>query len=146
MTETNTATTTSQPVLLYDGQCGFCNKTIQRILRHDKRKAMFFAALQSDYGKSVLTRHPEIAGIDSLVYVEPLDFAYLERVFVRSDAALRVARYLGGPWKLALFGYIIPRSVRDYLYDQFAKRRYRWFGKYDTCPLPSPEVRARFLD
>ena len=146
MTETSTATTTSEPVLLYDGQCGFCNKTIQRILRYDKRKAMFFAALQSDYGKSVLTRHPELAGVDSLVYVEPLDFAYLERVFVRSDAALRIARYLGGPWKLFLLGYIIPRSVRDYLYDQFAKRRYRWFGKYDTCPLPAPEVRARFLD
>lgn len=146
MTETNTATTTSQPVLLYDGQCGFCNKTIQRILRYDKRNEMFFAALQSDYGKSVLTRHPELAGIDSLVYVEPLDFAYLERVFVRSDAALHIARYLGGPWKLLLVGYIVPRSFRDYLYDQFAKRRYRWFGKYDTCPLPSPEVRARFLD
>lgn len=146
MTETNTATTTSQPVLLYDGQCGFCNKAIQRILRYDKRKAIFFAALQSDYGKSVLTRHPELAGIDSLVYVEPLDFAYLERVFVRSDAALHIAGYLGGPWKLALVGYIIPRSVRDYLYDQFAKRRYRWFGRYDTCPLPPAEVRARFLD
>ena len=146
MTETTIATTTSEPVLLYDGQCGFCNKTIQRILRYDKRKTMFFAALQSDYGKSVLARHPELAGIDSLVYVEPLEFAYLERVFVRSDAALRIASYLGGPWKLFLLGYIVPRSVRDYLYDQFAKRRYRWFGKYDTCPLPAPEVRARFLD
>jgi predicted DCC family thiol-disulfide oxidoreductase YuxK len=146
MTDSNTATTTSQPVLLYDGLCGFCNKTIQSILRHDKRKDMFFAALQSDYGKSVLTRHPEVAGIDSLVYVEPLDFAYLERVFVRSDAALHVARYLGGHWKLALVAYAIPRPVRDYLYDQFARRRYRWFGKYDTCPLPPPEVRARFLD
>ena len=146
MIETTIATTTSEPVLLYDGQCGFCNKTIQRILRYDKRKTMFFAALQSDYGKSVLARHPELAGIDSLVYVEPLEFAYLERVFVRSDAALRIASYLGGPWKLFLLGYIVPRSIRDYLYDQFARRRYRWFGKYDTCPLPAPEVRARFLD
>ena len=142
MTETNTA----HPVLLYDGLCGFCNKGVQRILRYDKRKTMFFAALQSDYGKSILTRHPELAGIDSMVLVEPLEFAYLERVFVRSDALLRVARYLGGPWKLALAAYIIPGSVRDYLYDQFAKRRYRWFGKYDTCLLPPSEVRARFLD
>jgi predicted DCC family thiol-disulfide oxidoreductase YuxK len=142
MTETNT----SQPVLLYDGVCGFCNKTIQLILRHDKRKTMLFAALQSDYGKSILTRHPELKGIDSLVFVEPLDFAYLEQVFVRSDALLHMAGYLGWPWKLALAGYLIPRSVRDYLYDQFAKRRYRWFGKYDSCLLPAPEVRARFLD
>jgi predicted DCC family thiol-disulfide oxidoreductase YuxK len=137
---------TSPPVLLYDGLCGFCNKSIQRILRYEKRNTMLFAALQGDYAKSIVTRHPELKGVDSLVFVEPLDFAYLEQVFVRSDAALRVARYLGGPWKLALAVYIIPRSVRDYLYDQFAKRRYRWFGKYDTCLLPAPEGRARFLD
>ncbi|HWO01197.1 MAG TPA: DCC1-like thiol-disulfide oxidoreductase family protein [Blastocatellia bacterium] len=142
MIETNI----SHPVLLYDGLCGFCSKSVQRILRYDKRMTMFFAALQSDYGKSILTRHPELAGVDSLVFVESLDGAYLERVFVRSEAALRIARYLGGPWKLALAGYVIPRSVRDYLYDQFAKRRYRWFGKYETCMVPPPEVRARFLD
>jgi len=139
-------TDTSHPVLLYDGFCGFCNKSVQLILRHDRQKTMFFAALQSDYGKSILTRHPELKGIDSLVFVEPLDFAYLEQVFVRSDAALSVAAYLGGPWRLALVAHIIPRSVRDYLYDQFAKRRYRWFGKHDVCLLPAPEMRARFLD
>ena len=141
-----TETDTSHPVLLYDGLCGFCSKGVQRILRYDKRKTMLFAALQGDYGKSILTRHPELKGIDSIVFVEPLDFAYLEQVFVRSDALLHVAGYLGGPWKLALAAYLIPRFVRDYLYDQFAKRRYRWFGKYDTCLLPAPEVRARFLD
>jgi predicted DCC family thiol-disulfide oxidoreductase YuxK len=142
MIETNT----SHPVLLYDGLCGFCNKTVLRILRHDKRKTMFFATLQSDYGKSIQTRHPELAGLDSLVFVQPLEFANLESVYVKSDAALHVARYLGGLWKLALVAYIVPRSVRDYLYDQFARRRYGWFGKYDACPVPSPEVRARFLD
>jgi len=87
-----------------------------------------------------------VAGVDSLVFVEPLDFAYLEQVFVRSDAALRVASYLGGPWKIALVAYVIPRPIRDYLYDQFARRRYRWFGKQDNCLLPPPEVRSRFLD
>lgn len=142
MTETNT----SHPVLLYDGLCGFCNKTIQLILRYDKRKTMLFAALQSDNGKAILARHPELEGLDSLVFVEPLAGLHQERVFVRSDGALQVASYLGGFWKLALAGYIIPRSIRDYLYDQFAKRRYRWFGKYDSCPLPPPDVRDRFLD
>ena len=136
----------SHPVLLYDGLCGFCNKSVQLILRHDKRKTMYFAALQSEYGQSILTRHPELASIDSLVFVEPLDFAYLERVFVRSNAALHIARYLGGVWKLALAGYLVPRRLRDYLYDQFAKRRYRWFGKYDSCLQPPPGVRERFLD
>ena len=142
MTENNG----SNPVLLYDGQCGFCNRGVQHILKHDKRRTMMFAALQGEYGKSILTRHPELKGTDSLVFVAPLEFAYLEEVFVRSDAALRVADYLGWPWKLTLAAYIIPRSLRDYLYDQFAKRRYRWFGSYDSCLLPAPEVRARFLD
>ena len=137
---------TSHPVLLYDGLCGFCNRGVQRILKHDHRKSMFFAALQSEYAKSILTRHPELKGVDSIVFVEPLDFAYLEQVFVRSDAALHVARYLGGLWNLALAAYVVPRPIRDYLYDQCAKRRYRWFGKYDTCLLPPPEVRERFLD
>ena len=136
----------SNPVLLYDGACGFCNRGVQQVLRHDRRNNMMFAALQGDYGKSILTRHPELNGIDSLVFVEPLDFAYLEQVFVRSDAALRVASYLGWPWKLALAAYLIPRPVRDFLYDQFAKRRYRWFGKYEKCMPPPPEVRERFLD
>jgi predicted DCC family thiol-disulfide oxidoreductase YuxK len=107
---------------------------------------MYFAALQGEYGKSILTRHPELKGVDSLVFVEPLDVGHPERVFVRSDAALRVAGYLGGLWKLALAGYVLPRPVRDFLYDEFAKRRYRWFGKYDTCLLPPQEVRERFLD
>lgn len=139
-------TQVSHPVLLYDGRCGFCNRGVQLILKHDNRKTMMFAALQGEYGQSILTRHPELRGVDSLVLVEPLDFAYLEDVFVRSDAALRVAAYLGGIWKIALLAYAIPRPVRDYLYDQFAKRRYRWFGEHDACLLPAPEVRERFLD
>jgi len=137
---------TSHPVLLYDGLCGFCNESVQRILRFDKQKTMRFAALQSDFGKSILARHPDLEGIDSMVFVESCDDPNNGRVFVRSDAVLRIARYLGGPWKLALAAYLIPRSVRDYLYDQFAKRRYRWFGKLDACLVPSAEVRARFLD
>lgn len=139
-------TNTSHPVLLYDGLCGFCSKGVQRILRFERRKTMLFAALQSNYGKSILGRHAELEGIDSVVFVEPDARPDKERVFVRSDAVLQIARYLGGLWKLALVAHIIPRPVRDYLYDQFAKRRYRWFGKLDACLIPSPEVRARFLD
>ena len=139
-------TGTQEPVFLYDGQCGFCNRCVQHILKHDRKNTMYFAALQGEYGKSILTRHPELKGVDSLVFVEPLDVGHPERVLVRSDAALRVAGYLGGIWKLALAAYLIPRPVRDFLYDEFAKRRYRWFGKYDTCLLPPQEVRERFLD
>lgn len=133
-------------VLLYDGLCGFCSRGVQRILRFESKKTMHFAALQSSYGRSILARHPELEDIDSVVLVESGAEADPERVFVRSDALLHIARYLGGPWNLTLAAYIIPRPVRDYLYDQFAKRRYRWFGKLDACLVPSPEVRARFLD
>lgn len=136
----------NNPVLLYDGVCGFCNKSVQMILDHDKRKEMRFAALQSDYGQQVISRHPELEKIDSVVFVEPESDAQQERVFIRSNAALRVAGYLGGAWRLLLIFRIIPRPVRDFFYDLFAKYRYKFFGKYDSCMLPAPGVRSRFLD
>ena len=132
------------PVLLYDGVCGFCNKSVQLILDHDRRGEMRFAALQSDYGQSVIERHPELRDVDSVVFVE--SHAGGERIYIRSDAALKVAAYLGGFWKIFLAARVLPRRLRDYLYDLFARNRYKLFGKYDTCMLPPPEVRSRFLD
>jgi predicted DCC family thiol-disulfide oxidoreductase YuxK len=134
------------PVLLYDGVCGFCNKSVQLILDQDRRGTMRFAALQSDYGLAVIERHPELREIDSVVYVEGSSDATGERVYVRSAAALKIASYLGGFWAVFLAAKVIPRPVRDYLYDLFARNRYRFFGKYDSCMLPPPEVRSRFLD
>jgi predicted DCC family thiol-disulfide oxidoreductase YuxK len=133
----------SPPVLLYDGVCSFCNGAVQTILRLDPRGSLQFAALQSDYGAGVVARHPDLADVDSMVFVDRPDRPD-ERVFVRSAAALRVADYLGGPWRLLKVAGIIPAPVRDRLYDGFARIRYRVFGKHDTCPIPPPEVRARF--
>ncbi|MGZ4564301.1 MAG: thiol-disulfide oxidoreductase DCC family protein [Mycobacterium sp.] len=133
------------PVLLYDGVCGVCNSAVRTILRFDPNGTLRFAALDSDFARAVFDRHPAIAGVDSVVFVdEPGQPA--ERVAVRSAAALRVVDYLGGPWKLLQVARIIPAPLRDWLYDRVADVRYRIFGKYDTCPLPPPEVRARFLD
>ena len=137
-------TSVGAPVLLYDGVCGFCNKSVQMILDHDRKGSMRFAALQSDYGLRVVERHPELSGVDSVVYVEPKPGG--ERVHVRSDAALKVAAYLGGFWKIFLAAKVMPRPLRDYFYDLFARNRYKFFGKYDSCMLPPPEVRSRFLD
>lgn len=134
------------PVLLYDGVCGFCNETVRTLLRLDPRGALRFAALQSDYGQSVVARHPELAGVDSVVFVEPAAAGEAERVHVRSDAALRVVSYLGGAWRVFLLARLLPRPLRDFLYDAFARNRYKLFGKYDSCMLPAPEVRSRFLD
>ena len=137
-------TSVGAPVLLYDGVCGFCNKTVQMILERDPAGTMRFAALQSDYGRAVVERHASLRGVDSVVFVEKSDAG--EHVHTRSDAALRVAAYLGGFWRVFLCAYVVPRPARDYLYDLFARNRYRVFGKYDTCMLPPPEVRSRFLD
>jgi predicted DCC family thiol-disulfide oxidoreductase YuxK len=137
-------TSGAAPVLLYDGVCGFCNKTVQMILDRDRRGTLRFAALQSDYGRAVVGRHRELEGVDSVVFVEPS--AEGERVYVRSEAALKVAAYLGGFWKVFLAAYVVPRPLRDYLYDLFARNRYRFFGKSEQCMLPPAEARARFLD
>ena len=139
-------TTVDSPVLLYDGVCGFCNKTVQMILDYDKRGTMRFAALQSEFGKEVIRRHPSLNGVDSVVLLERSPADASERVYVRSGAALRVAAYLGGFWKLFLAAYIIPAPVRDFFYNLFARYRYRMFGKYDSCMLPPQNVRDRFLD
>jgi predicted DCC family thiol-disulfide oxidoreductase YuxK len=136
----------NNPVMLYDGVCGFCNKSVQFILDHDKQGKMLFAALQSDYGKAVKARHPFLESIDSVVLLEHPPGEKEERVFVRSSAALRLASYLGGAWKLFLVFHILPASLRDFFYNLFAKHRYKVFGKYDACMLPDASVRSRFLD
>jgi predicted DCC family thiol-disulfide oxidoreductase YuxK len=133
------------PVLLYDGVCGFCNWAVQTILRFDRNGTLRFAALDSDFARVIIDRHPPIRDIDSVVFVENPGRA-AERVAVRSEAALRVADYLGGPWKLLNAFRAMPAPLRNRLYDGFAGIRYRVFGKHDSCPVPPPEVRARFVD
>lgn len=133
-------------VLLYDGVCGFCNKTVQMILKHDRRGELMFAPLQSRFGREVVERHPELEGVDSVVLVEKDAATGEEKLYVRSAASLRLARYLGGLWRLALAARAVPAPVRDFLYDAVARNRYKFFGKHESCLLPDAEVRSRFLD
>lgn len=137
---------TSELVMLYDGVCGLCNRSVQTILRADKRGTLRFAPLQSDYGKAAIARHAVLRDVDSVVLLEKSSDGKDERVFVRSDAGLRIASYLGGAWKLFQVFRLLPRPVRDFFYDTMARYRYKFFGKHDACLLPSPEVRSRFLD
>ena len=139
-------TTETYPVMLYDGVCGLCNKAVQTVLDNDRRGTMRFAALQSAFGQAALARHANLRGVDSVVLLERDDSSGAERASIRSDAALRIASYLGGAWKLLTIARIIPMSLRDFLYDTVARYRYKVFGKHDTCMLPPPEARARFLD
>jgi len=133
-----------RPVLLYDGRCGFCDWTVQFILARDAGGAMHFAPLDGEYARQVLKEHPSLRDIDSLILVEAgVD---VHSPLVRSDAILAIAGYLGWPWRAAGVSRIVPRPLRDWAYDLFARHRYRLFGRYDHCPLPSPGQRARFLD
>jgi predicted DCC family thiol-disulfide oxidoreductase YuxK len=105
---------------------------------------MCFAPLQNQFAAQVLGRHPELAGVDSLILVER-DAAGAERVSARSEAVIRIGEYLGRGWGAARWMRIVPRFLRDAGYDLFARFRYRVFGRMDSCPIPSKEVRARFI-
>jgi predicted DCC family thiol-disulfide oxidoreductase YuxK len=134
------------PVLLYDGLCGFCDGAVRMVLKVDRRRLFRFAPLASDFARGVLSIHPELEGIDSIVLVEPREEGLGRGVWVRSDAFIQTARYLGGAWRLLTLFALVPRPLRDWAYDAFAGRRYRIFGRFEACPIPPPEVRSRFLD
>jgi predicted DCC family thiol-disulfide oxidoreductase YuxK len=140
----NTEVRPDAPVLLYDGVCGFCDATVQFIIERDRRAEMLFAPLQGPFAADVLGRHPELRGVDSLILVQR-NSAGTEVVSARSEAVVRIGEYLGRGWGLARVLRIVPRFLRDAGYDLFARFRYRLFGRMDSCPIPAPEVRARFL-
>jgi predicted DCC family thiol-disulfide oxidoreductase YuxK len=133
------------PLLLYDGSCGFCADTVQFVLRHDVRaRTLKFASLQGTIGTAIRGRHPELASADSVVWLEGIDDS---APLVRSAAALRVMGYLGGAWAaLANLGSIVPRGVRDWVYDLVARHRHRLSGDGAKCVIPTEEERGRFLD
>jgi predicted DCC family thiol-disulfide oxidoreductase YuxK len=133
------------PLLLYDGVCGFCNRTVQFVLKNDHKGTVHFAPLQSGLSMAFLARHPETKGIDSIIFVEK-DDEHGESVYVYSSAIIRLARYLRFPWNLLRIGSLCPALVRDALYRLFARYRYRLFGRYDVCMIPPVSVRSRFLD
>lgn len=135
------------PIVLYDGVCGLCNRMVQFLLKHDKHDRLRFASLQSDFAATVLARHgADPKDLDTVQVVEDYNEAN-EKLLGRSDAILRAGVELGGVWKVtATLGKIIPRTLRDVIYRLVARNRYRVFGKYETCMLPEPKHRAKFLD
>jgi predicted DCC family thiol-disulfide oxidoreductase YuxK len=134
---------TPEPLLLYDGACGFCAASVQFVLRHERHHRLRFAALESELGRAIRTRHPELAGVDSMIWVEHAGGG--ERVLTRSAAVLQVARYLGGPWRAAAIARLVPRRIRDAVYDLIARHRHRLVRDQQQCYLPPPAARSRFL-
>ncbi len=137
----------ADPIILYDGVCGLCNRLVQFLLKHDRQGRLRFASLQSDFAAKVLQRHGiDPKDLDTLHVIENYEQPG-ERVLQRSNAILRAGRELGGFWSVsAVAAGVIPRPLRDVVYRFVARNRYRVFGKYDTCMLPEPNQRSRFLD
>lgn len=136
----------SEAIVLYDGVCGLCNRSVQFLLKRDRYDRLRFASLQSELAARLLNRH----GIDN----KDLDTVYAvlnygepnETLLAKGDAFLFFAGVIGGVWSVARMGTIIPRSVRNWLYDFVARHRYQVFGKSDSCMLPDPKQRHKFLE
>ncbi|TLS35813.1 thiol-disulfide oxidoreductase DCC family protein [Pseudalkalibacillus caeni] len=126
-------------IILFDGECNFCDKSVQFIIKRDKKAIYKFGSIQSDEGQEILKKYRVPQGIDSLILVEG------NKCYLKSSAALRICKNLQGAWKLLYGILIIPKPIRDIVYSFVAKNRYKWFGKKESCMLPSPEIRKRFL-
>lgn len=129
-------------VVLFDGVCNLCDRTVQFVLRHDRAGTIRFAALQSTYARVLLKQH----GYELRDPPESIVVFDQGRLYAESAGAVRIARALPFPWKLLALLWIVPRPLRDLGYRFVAKNRYRWFGRMDACPLPRPEWKARFIE
>jgi predicted DCC family thiol-disulfide oxidoreductase YuxK len=130
----------TKPVIFYDDVCVMCNGFVNLILRVDRRQQFLFAPLGGATASKILPERSGDPGKWSMVYVDE------SGIHDQSDASLEVYRRLGGPWRLLSLARLFPRWIRNPVYRIIARNRYRWFGKRETCRLPSPEEKARFLD
>lgn len=131
-------------IILFDGVCNLCNGFVQFVIQRDAEGRFQFAALQSTAGQAVLAAH----GMDAATVAAEPESVLLQhggQLYSHSDAVLRIAQELGGPWRLLLLGRLLPRAWRDAAYRFVARHRYRWFGRQESCWLPTPALKARFL-
>lgn len=126
-------------IVLFDGDCHFCNKSVQFILKRDPKAFFQFASLQSEIGQELIHQYKIPQHIDSLVLIDS------NRYYIKSTAALRICLNLKGLWKTCFILTIVPKWIRDRFYDYIAKNRYKWFGTNSTCKIPTDEERERFL-
>lgn len=131
----------NKKIILFDGVCNLCNASVQFVIKHDKKDLFRFVALQSDLGQQIIAHiGMNTQNIDSIILYEP-GIAY----HYKSDAALEIAKSLGGIFYFAGIFNIFPIALRNVLYDYVARNRYRWYGKRESCMLPTPELKAKFL-
>jgi predicted DCC family thiol-disulfide oxidoreductase YuxK len=130
----------NNPVILFDGVCNLCNGSVRFILKRDKEKRFLFASLQSNHGQDLLKQFdlPSDTFNSFILFQDG-------NIFTRSTAALKMFQQLKG-WGWVKIFWIVPRFIRDAVYNLIAKNRYKWFGKKEECWIPTPELKARFLD
>lgn len=127
-------------IILFDGVCNFCDASVQFIIKRDPAAHFLFTSLQSEKGLELTKKYAIPEDVDSLVLIEN------GKAFTKSSAALRIAKKMDGLWHLFFLFILVPRKIRDGVYNFVAKNRYKWFGKKeDACTLPSPEQRKRFI-
>lgn len=128
-------------IIFFDGVCNLCNASVRFVIKRDTNERFKFASLQSEYAASVFSKlNFQSAGVDSIVLLEKGKF------YVRSTAALKIARHLSGLWPILYAFIILPPFLRDAVYDFVAKNRYKWFGKKEYCEVPAPGMKERFLE
>ncbi|MBI5856633.1 MAG: thiol-disulfide oxidoreductase DCC family protein [Sphingobacteriales bacterium] len=128
------------PVILFDGICNYCNRIVNFIIRRDKKKIFRFAALQSEAGQRILKQlNLPTDKFESFILLDK------EKVYQKSSAALRLYNKLPWYWKWTQLFWIFPTYIRDWVYGIIARNRYRWFGKRESCMVPTPELGERFL-
>ncbi len=129
-------------VILFDGVCNLCNNAVTKVIKYDKKNAFLFAAIQSKSGQEIINYlNIDTTKIDSIILYEP-NISY----DIKSTAALKVMNDFGGFWKITQIGWVFPESFRNFIYDYIAKNRYNWFGKKESCMIPTPALKAKFLD
>jgi predicted DCC family thiol-disulfide oxidoreductase YuxK len=137
----NAIATIQHPVILFDGVCNLCNNSVQFVIKHDKAQQFRFASLQSDFGEQVLKSFDLSADqFNSFILLEE------GKIYTKSTAALRVAKRLNGLYKYLYDFMIAPKFIRDTVYNIIAKNRYKWFGKQESCWLPTPALQHLFLN
>jgi len=128
------------PVVLFDGVCNLCNGSVIFIIKRDPKSKMKFASLQSSYGSSQMDRfHLPPSALNSVLLIKN------GKLYQKSNAALEIAAMLSGLWPMLYVFKVIPRFLRDWIYDWVARNRYRWFGKKEECMIPTPAMKARFI-
>jgi len=131
----------NKKIVLFDGVCNLCSSSVQFILKKDKKNQFLFGSLQGQTGQEYLKKFNLPAdNFNSFILVEN------DKLYTRSTAALRVLKHLGGGWSFWYALMIVPKFIRDAIYNWIAKNRYAWFGKKEECWLPKPELKAKFLN